>query len=69
MSVDRRRLMIDPAHAHLSIVQQCRLVSISRSAFYYEPSGETPLNLVLMRVNDEQFLEFVGEDVGVDLRR
>ncbi|EDP61465.1 Transposase and inactivated derivative [alpha proteobacterium BAL199] len=49
--------MIDPAHALLSIVQQCRLVSISRSAFYYEPTGETPLNLALMRLIDEQFLE------------
>lgn len=57
MSVDRRRLMIDPAHPHLSIVRQCGLVSISRSAFYYAPAGETPLNLALMRLIDEQFLE------------
>jgi len=49
--------MIDPAHPHLSIVRQCGLVSISRSAFYYEPTGETPLNLALMRLIDEQFLE------------
>ena len=49
--------MIDPAHPHLSIVRQCALVSISRSAFYYEPTGETPLNLALMRLIDEQFLE------------
>jgi putative transposase len=57
MSVDRRRLMVDPAHPHLSIVRQCGLVSISRSAFYYAPTGETPLNLALMRLIDEQFLE------------
>jgi putative transposase len=57
MSVGRRRLMIDPAHRHLSIVRQCGLVSISRSAFYYAPTGETPLNLALMRLIDEQFLE------------
>lgn len=49
--------MVDPAHTHLSIVRQCGLVSISRSAFYYAPSGETPLNLALMRLIDEQFLE------------
>ena len=49
--------MIDPAHSHLSIVRQCALVSISRSAFYYAPIGETPLNLALMRLIDEQFLE------------
>ncbi len=34
-----------------------RLVSISRSAFYYQPAGETPLNLELMRLLDAQFLE------------
>jgi putative transposase len=57
MSVERRRLMIDPAHPRLSIVRQCELVSISRSGFYYEPTGETPLNLALMRLIDGQFLE------------
>jgi putative transposase len=57
MSVERRRLMIDPAHERLSIARQCDLVSISRSSFYYEPAGETPLNLALMRLIDEQFLE------------
>jgi len=49
--------MIDPAHPRLSVVRQCRLVSISRSAFYYRPAGETALNLALMRLIDEQFLE------------
>jgi len=49
--------MVDPRHARLSIVQQCRLASIARSSFYYESRGESPLNLRLMRVVDEQFLE------------
>ena len=49
--------MIDPAHPELSIVRQCELVSISRSGFYYQPAGETPLNLELMRLIDRQFLE------------
>jgi putative transposase len=57
MSLDRRRQMIDPEHPRLSIQRQCRLVSISRSAFYYQPAGETPLNLELMRRLDAQFLE------------
>jgi putative transposase len=57
MSFERRRLMIEPGYPHLSIVRQCELVSISRASFYYEPSGETPLNLTLMRLIDEQFLE------------
>jgi len=49
--------MIDPNHPRLSIVRQCELVSISRSSFYYEGKGDSLLNLGLMRVIDEQFLE------------
>ena len=48
--------MIDPANRNLSIVQQCRLLNISRSGWYYESKGETPFNLSLMRIIDEQFL-------------
>src|SRR5690242_14620839 len=57
MSIERRRQMIEPEHPELSIVRQCELVSISRSGFYYQPAGETPLNLALMRLIDRQFLE------------
>ena len=49
--------MVDSNHARLSIVRQCHLVSIARSSFYYEGTGESPLTLRLMRVIDEQFLE------------
>lgn len=33
------------------------MVSISRSAFYYQQAGETLLNVALMRLIDEAFLE------------
>lgn len=49
--------MIEADHPRLSVARQCALVSISRSAFYYRPAGETPLNLALMRLIDEVFLE------------
>ena len=49
--------MVDPQHAGLSITRQCRLVSITRSSFYYASRGESPLNLRLMRRIDAQFLE------------
>jgi putative transposase len=57
MSVDRRRRLVEPSHPGLSIVRQCDLVSVSRSTFYREPTPETALNLTLMRLVDEQFLE------------
>ncbi len=52
-----RRKMVEPANPDLSVGKQCRLLSISRSSFYYQPKGETALNLLLMRQIDEQFLE------------
>lgn len=48
--------MIDPANRNLSIVRQCRLLKVSRSGWYYKPKEESPFNLSLMRVIDEQFL-------------
>ena len=49
--------MIERNHPKLSVGAQCRLLSISRSSFYYEPQGETAVNLALMRLIDQQFLE------------
>jgi putative transposase len=57
MNIERRRQIIDLMHPRLSVVRQCELVSISRSGFYYQPASETPLNLMLMRLIDEQFLQ------------
>jgi len=48
--------MVEPGNDNLSIMGQCCLLSISRSGWYYDPKGETPLNLKLMRLIDEQFL-------------
>ena len=58
-AVDRqvRRGMIEQGHPALSIGVQCRLLSISRSSFYHEPSGETEVNLALMQLIDRQFLD------------
>jgi putative transposase len=49
--------MIEPEHPRLSIVRQCELVSMSRSSYYEQVHDETPLNLTLMRLIDEQFLQ------------
>jgi len=49
--------MIEPGSPGLSVSKQCALLSISRSSFYYEPKGETEMNLDLMRLIDKQFLE------------
>jgi putative transposase len=49
--------MIEPSNDNLSIAAQCHLLSISRSGLYYKKKGESPLNLKLMRLIDEQYLD------------
>jgi putative transposase len=41
----------------VSIQQQCDLVGLSRSAYYYTPAGESQENLHLMRLLDAQYLQ------------
>jgi putative transposase len=57
LSHARRKTLIEPDHPRLSIVRQCELLTINRSSYYYQPTGETALNLKLMRLIDEQYLE------------
>lgn len=64
--------MIEPEHPGLSITRQCSLLEISRSSWYYEGLGESELNLTLMRLIDEQFLEtpyFGARQMARHLRR
>ena len=42
--------MIEPNLSGLSVSKQCALLSISRSSLYYEPKGESEMNLDLMRL-------------------
>jgi putative transposase len=56
MSRGERKTMIAVDRPGLSLSHQCRLLSISRSSFYYAPRGESPENLALMRRIDELFL-------------
>ncbi len=47
--------MIGVGHPALSVRRQCELLGLNRSSLYYEPAGETPENLRLMRLIDEQY--------------
>lgn len=47
--------MIDAEHKYLSVRQQCKILSLSRSNFYYKKAGETPENLLLMKLMDEEY--------------
>jgi putative transposase len=49
--------MIDTQYPELSIRRQCDLIGLNRATFYRMPGGETAMNLQLMRLIDEQYLE------------
>src|SRR5207247_4179482 len=49
------RPLIEVGHPELSVRRQCELLGLNRSSLYYEPASETPENLRLMRLIDEQY--------------
>jgi len=48
---------VDPDHEQIPVIRQCELLGLCRSSYYYEPAIETPFNLKLMRIIDEQHLK------------
>lgn len=58
MSPPDKKQMIDRDHPALSIVQQCKLVKLSRSAFYYRPAGVDDETLELMKAIDQAFTHY-----------
>lgn len=47
--------MIELGHIEIPIYRQCELLGLSRAGYYYQPQGESPLNLHLMSLIDEQY--------------
>lgn len=54
-SVDRKAL-IDKS-SKLSVRHQCELLEINRSSLYYSPMGESKLNIELMKLMDNYFMD------------
>ena len=50
-----RRSLVEPDQEELSISRQCSLLGISRSAYYYRPTGVSAQDLERMRILDEVF--------------
>jgi putative transposase len=46
--------MIDRGHDRLSLRRQCQLLELNRASWYYQAASESPENLTLMRLIDEQ---------------
>lgn len=49
--------MMEPNLKQLSLRRQCQLLGLNRSSWYYQPAPESPENLALMRLIDEQYLK------------
>ena len=62
LDVEKRKLLIAPTHANLSIRQQCELLSVNRSSLYYKEEEENNYNLFLMNLIDEEYTRhpFIG---------
>ena len=49
--------MIDADDPKLSVSQQCRILNLNRSTYYYKKKPVKPEDLKLMRIIDEQYLK------------
>ncbi|WP_289087355.1 IS3 family transposase [uncultured Sulfitobacter sp.] len=58
VSPKKKRAMIKRDHPELSISQQCKLVRLSRSAFYYTPDGIDGDTLSMMKEIDRVFTKY-----------
>jgi putative transposase len=72
--------LIEPCHPALSVRRQCELLGLNRSTLYYEPAPETPENLAMMRLIDEEYTRhpfkgsrriavWLGEQTGQEVNR
>lgn len=68
-SVGERKRMVEPDHSGLSVLQQCILLGLERSSFYYKPVGESEFNLMIMRIMDEIHLDYPYLLRGLDIVR
>ena len=72
MSPAEKKGMINRNHPDLSINQQCKLVKLSRSAFYYAPVGLDDETLAVMTAIDKAFTRypfFGSRQIAAYLRR
>ena len=48
---------MEPDNDQITIQRQCELVGLGRSMWYYQPQPESPEDVRLMRLMDEQYLK------------
>ena len=58
MSQAKRLSMVEKAHPHLSVVEQCTLLKVPRSTHYYKPRSVRDSDLELMKLIDVIFTKW-----------
>ena len=53
-----RKAMVQNNHTVLSIRNQCILLFINPSCYYYKPKGENESNLEMMRIIDQEYMKY-----------
>jgi len=73
---EEKRRWIDPKHPSLSIRDQCVLLGLASSSYYYQPQPQSPENLRLLRRLDQLYMDmpFFGSrrmaiELGVNRKR
>ena len=50
--------MVDKHHQQLSVARQCKLLKLNRSSYYYSPKLESQHNLELMKMIDQEYMNY-----------
>jgi putative transposase len=56
-TVEEKKLLIDPMDEKFTIQEQCTLIDLPRSTYYYSNTGVSSEDLEIMRKMDEMYLE------------
>ena len=57
LTVSEKREAIDRNHREISVIRQCELLGLSRSAYYYKPQEINTRNLDIMHLIDKEFTD------------
>ncbi len=57
MSMEEKRRLVSPSEKKISVSEQCKLIGLPRSNYYYKPKGESMYNQQLMKLIDRKFLD------------
>jgi putative transposase len=58
LSVNEKRMLIEKDHKILSIADQCLLLELPRSSYYYEATNESLINIELMHQIDQLYTKW-----------